>query len=362
MTAHPRTTAGPELPDWLWSDEPTYLSPAILDHWPALIERASMSPPQFPTLAELKTLDKAERDRTVRAIRRWIETVGPMRTRDTDRFAQAVTDTIETNAFRSAGGRRVLLVDGVSKLGKTQAIMRHVLAEAREVWKESDQREATDAVIPFVYIEANAEAGLRGQLQHLLAFLGHPFGPGETAPALLTKLMHVLPAVRCRAVIIDDAHMLRRVDRSSRVLTDGLKKLITATPTTLVFVGAGLADSALLGQVLTRGYPASAQISLRGGEILEMRPWRHTRLGDAWSVLVARLEASIVIPSGVGDVGALTSRGRIRTLHEECLGRPGILIDAVKESCKIAVQRGRPVSDADIARGVVLARGRDRRQ
>ena len=318
-----------------------YVQPHRLQDWPALIKAMTRVAPAVPTRGALADMPPREREASLAALRSWNQRLGPIRTRDTTRVATAMESLIASNLASCNGGRDVLLINGHSKMGKSQAVVAAALIATQEVWTKYGKRYQSNAVIPYIYVEAVAKSQGRALLQSIFSFIGVPFGRAETTLQLLLRLRDILPQLGTRAIIIDDAHALRTGDRASRELSDTLKALITGTPCSFVFVGAGLEDSALLRQSVTDGYPAALQIGLRS-QMLQMLPWKHTRIGDDWSELVGKLERHILLPTGLSR-GELTDAETLRWLHTKCSGRPGVLIDTVKKAAAIALDHKEPL-------------------
>ena len=305
-----------------------YLQPHVLDDWPALLAaaRSNVRPDVHSPLSE------ADRDRLVEYTRR----IGPLQTDDTLRVATAIDDLVETNMHAVNGSRRVLLIDGPSAMGKSQAAVSAILRASDRIWQEHGQRINGTAVIPYVYVEVGA-SGLGGALlRSIHDFCGLPVARREQADSMLARLRHLAPVLGIRAIVIDDAHMLRTVSAQSRRLTDFLKGMLTQLPVSLVFVGAGLRDSALVRQSPSVGYSAAEQIARRA-QILKLKPWPHDTVGDRWTRLVANLESQLVLPVGRRH-GVLTSSGTLRLLHQRSTGHPGLLIDWVKTAAVHALR------------------------
>jgi Bacterial TniB protein len=322
-----------------------YLQPYVQPHrrqdWPLLIAATTRVAPPVPTPGTLADMSPSEREASLAALRSWNQRLGPIGTRDTARVAAAMESLIASNLAGCNGGRDVLLINGHSKMGKSQAVVAAALIATQEVWNQFGMRYQGNEVIPYIYVEAVAKSQGRALLQSIFSFIGVPFWRAETTLQLLLRLREILPELGTRAIIIDDAHALRTGDRASRELTDALKALITGTPCSFVFVGAGLEDSALLRQSVTDGYPAAQQIGLRS-QMLEMLPWKHTRIGDDWSELVGKLERHILLPTGPSK-GVLTDAETLRWLHTKCSGLPGVLIDTVKKAAAIALDDKEPL-------------------
>lgn len=304
------------------------LLPHMLEHWPALLESAHANVP--PTI-DHGGLSEQQRAELVRYTRR----IGPLATEDTRRVGAAIGELIETNTHAVNGSKRVLLVNGPSTMGKSQAVTSFLLRESGRIWAQGGRRVGNAEVIPFLYTEIGATGSARAMMTALLEFIGLPIGPRESAEQMLSRFRRLAGVLGVQAVVIDDAHMLRTVSREARQLTDFLKGMITSLPVSFVFVGAGLDDSALLRQSTGGGYSAAEQIARRA-TVVQMQPWPHTAVGDAWTRLVANLEAQLVLPTGSAR-GNLTSAGALRILHERSAGHPGLMIDWVKRAAVQAI-------------------------
>lgn len=224
-------------------------------------------------------------------------------------------------------------------MGKTMCVEAYVTAGADRIWRERGRRVDGREQIPYVYVEAESEGRGRALMQSILHFIGLPYTERESAEILTARLRDIAPELGLKAVVVDDAHMLRANNPDSRRLTDFLKHVITSLPVTFAFVGAGLASSALLQQSTRGDYPASEQISRRA-KILTLKPWPHERLGDDWTRLIANLERRLVLPLGPVK-GVLTTSSAIRLLHERAAGHPGMMVEWVKDAVITAINEDR---------------------
>lgn len=306
------------------------LIPHVLEDWPAVYEkaRANRKPQLYggPVDAE--------------ALIAYTRRVGPLQTSDTTRVAAAMRELIEANQHGPYGARRVLLINGPSTMGKTQAVLAAALSDANAIWSAHGHRVHGRLVVPYIYLEVGAAGWERSLMRSICEFASIPATSRDSADDLLMRFQHLAPLLHVKAVIVDDAHMLRTATAGARRLTDFLKGLITSSPVSFVFVGAGLEDSALLRQSTRGGYSAAEQISLRA-TFVQLAPWKLDDL--AWSDLLANLQRQLVFPPGTRCTN-LTSEGNVLLLHKRCGGHPGLVIDWVKRAAVLALQRGRGLS------------------
>ncbi|GAB2472337.1 P-loop NTPase family protein [Jatrophihabitans fulvus] len=306
----------------------TLLQLHVLDDWPDLLQRARGN--ARPVLPADGLISRDIKRRLIE----YTLALGPLETADTRRIDSYVREVLESNANAVNGGRRVLLIDGTSAIGKTQGIGSHILKETDRVWQRLGRHRDGADVIPYVYVEATSGGQGRALLHSILRFTGLPVAANESADESLARLRALGPRLGIQAVVVDDAHMLRTVSADSRRLTDFLKTTITSLPFTFVFVGAGLEESALLRQATRGGYSAAVQISRRA-TVLQLKPWSVDDVG--WSRLLASLEQRLVIPGGFRK-GTLTGTKSSRLLHARATGHPGIAIDWVKRAAIAAIR------------------------
>lgn len=307
------------------------------DDWPKLLEAPKPKPP-VPAYI------------TPAARREFIAynySIGPIQTCDLRRIREAVLSVVETNEIAPLGGKRCLLVNGPAGMGKSQAVVTAMLQDTARIWASRGRRSSLGRVNPWIYVEATAAGQGRALMRAINDFPGLPFGLRDTAGELLVQLRKTAPAMGLRGIVIDDAHMLRTADRDSRKLTDFLKSAITGLPVTLIFVGAGLRESALLRQS-GAGYPAAEQIARRA-RLLDIETWAHRRgEPDEWSKLVVSINRLLAHPQG--DAHLRLNRARaVEQLHRGSGGLIGVMIDWVKDAAAYAVTADLPLDSAALS-------------
>lgn len=112
----------------------------------------------------------------------------------------------------------------------------------------------TANLVPVVYLSLVSSAGVKELNAQILAFLGYP---GEGIARVTTaKVTLALRRHGVRILIVDDAHMLRLTDRTSRQVLDYLKSLnseLGFLGGTMILVGADLTDTPILADPQIRG-------------------------------------------------------------------------------------------------------------
>lgn len=195
---------------------------------------------------------------------RWIRSIGPVESSDIQGIETDMLALLEHNASMINGGRGWLAVNGPSLVGKTQSVTAAMLRVHDRLLRDPpapDTRYRADHV-PVIFV-SDAGASWPTLLRSIAEFAGVPIARSAPGTETLRQLRTVLPRLGTRMIIIDDAHMLRRVGKA-RDLTDNLKLTIDALPASFVFSGAGLDRSALLKRSDHSEDEYSAAVQLAG--------------------------------------------------------------------------------------------------
>lgn len=203
-------------------------------------------------------------DGDVDALARWVRSIGPIENSDIHGIESALHELLEHNWLTANGGRRWLAVNGPAMVGKTQAVTAAMLRVHDELLNTPPDLGAGihASHIPGVFV-SDAGASWPNLLRSIAEFAGIPLAPSTPAHEVLRTLRTVLPNLGTQFIVVDDAHMLRRV-AATRDLTDRLKLTLDALPVSFVFVGAGLDNSALLRTSDSSEDEYSAAIQLAG--------------------------------------------------------------------------------------------------
>ncbi|SDE50516.1 AAA family ATPase [Rhodococcus tukisamuensis] len=318
-------------------------APAVLQNradWPRLYRRAPIDRPPCGL------------DGDPTQLQRWIDRLTPLETPDIARIEAAMLEVIAVNTDRGGGARRWLGIDGPPMAGKTHATATAMLRVHDHLLKSPPPpiaRGVRAEHIPVVYVSDQGASWSR-LMRSIAGFVGLPQSKSETGPDILTRLREVLPLLGTRLIVVDDAHMLRRVG-AARDLTDSLKLTLDALPVSFVYVGAGLHDSALLRRTDSAGggYSAAQQMAGRMNRCAlnsfdptvdaDINRW-HRRLHP----LIKRLEQI----KGFDSTELRSSEFSHRLFHIAD-GLTGASIDLLKDCSKKAIgkKRSPQISDLD---------------
>lgn len=198
---------------------------------------------------------------------------------------------------------------------------------------------------PVVYVTDQGRSFVN-LLTSISDFIQAPRDTNPKADEILRSLSKQLPSVGTRLVIIDDAHMLRRIG-PARDLTDNLKRMLDALPVTFAFVGAGLHQSALLKNSGSADeYSAAAQLARRMTlvNLIQLVGTEHQK---AWLRRVRALCREIEKVPG-WDWSVFRDPTFLATLHEMSDGETGHTYRLIKDTVWRAVDRNRPPSIDDL--------------
>lgn len=281
---------------------------------------------------------------------RWIRSIGPIETSDIQTVESDMRKLLDHNATSVNAGRRWVAINGPSLVGKTQATTAAMLRIHDDLLKHPhDPGKGIRAEhIPVVFV-SDAGASWPTLLRAIGAFASVPNTRLATGADMLRQLRTVLPSIGTRMIVVDDAHMLRRVG-AARDLTDNLKMTIDALPASFVFVGAGLENSALLKRTDRSADEYSAAVQLAGRmyrrdlmpfvdtDKPQMRAW-HRRIG----ALISRLE----LIDGL-DSSELRDATFAANLFHASGGRTGLSLELLKDATIAAIAHHRSPTVNDL--------------
>lgn len=311
----------------------TIFQPNIASDWDQLIAESPLRPE--PAASDLD-------EQSIERFQAYNLGLAPIATPDVRQVWKAVRRVEMFNEHRPLGGRRLLIIDGPSHVGKTTAILTEAIQQTRQARQAEPGRRPNP--ITWIYVEATPEGRGRALAQALCRFCGIPFGRSDSAAALVAQLAHIAQRMGLRGVIIDDIHFLRAGrPEDANSLANVLKHLITAVPATFVLIGINMATTALVSRTKTGNSPAD-QIANRADWVM-LRPWPKEVDGaanTAWPRLVTSLADGLAFPKGTGQC-RLTSRATLDYLIDGSQQRPGTAAEWVTLAANHAIENGRPL-------------------
>lgn len=141
-----------------------------------------------------------------------------------------LTELVNDNMVRPPGSMTIPAVTGPFAAGKTTAVLSWAKRRYREWcpnldpqalphWRPDPGLEAD--FVPVVYLSLVSAAGIKELNSQILTFFGYP--SEGTARVTTVRVNQALRRHGVRLLILDDAHMLRLTDRTSRQVLDYLK-------------------------------------------------------------------------------------------------------------------------------------------
>ncbi len=180
-----------------------------------------------------------------------------------ERVGTQLTRLIQMNSTKRAGSKTIAGVSAPFAAGKSTAIttwafnlyrgwVSHVSNRSYPTWQPEPG--ITARLVPVVYLSLLSSAGVKELNAQILTFLGYP-GEG-IARVTSARVNTALRRHGVRLLIVDDAHMLRLTDQSSRLVLDYLKTLnseLGFLHGTMVFVGPELQSAPIFEDPQIRG-------------------------------------------------------------------------------------------------------------
>jgi hypothetical protein len=241
-------------------------------------------------------------------------------------------------------------IDGVGGIGKTEMLLNEAIR--RSAW--SSEGELLRPVVngypqmPVLIVEASAAERGAGLYRAICHGLRIPTGGSEAV--LLRRLIDLLPLYGNQVLFIDDAHFYRRRSDTTQ-LTDTLRASLRL-PTTLVYAGAGLEDSALLKRVIEtgraedRGHESVEQL-IRRARIHSLRRLVLPQDADNLKKLVERFAKKVGRAIPGFEFTALRSSAVMRDVAHLTDGLPGAILTTLKDGVEEVLVSGRRDLTAD---------------
>jgi AAA domain len=228
--------------------------------------------------------------------------------------------------------RQWLALSGPATAGKTELLSNFLLDLAESTGIPWRTRVGDYTHVPGVYVKASGKQQGAGLLKSICRFCGIDESGHEDD--LVARLMHLLPRLGTKVVLVDDAHNYRRVSDIATSLTDSLRNVITL-PVTFVFSGVALHDSALLRQTQQRHHESTEQLRSRCTS-MTLEPIIVPRDNVAYRHLVTAFGGRIRTIPGMRASGLSEPKMLLR-LAQRCAGRPGAILGCLKDAAVLAL-------------------------
>jgi GTPase SAR1 family protein len=267
--------------------------------------------PQEPptlTLAQWRRLRDHARGEQIDRLRRWLEQLY-LPTKELTAISAVMTAIVGSNAQSPPGAKDVIVVTGPNVVGKSTLMMRW----GRDRYDEWTRSAAHDAygrpvvalsedceadLCPVAWINLPAGAKIKDVDVKILEFYGLP-GVGVIRH-LSERAVRAVARHRTRALIVDDAHLLKTDWKGGRDVLDHVKHLNTELGeigATLLLVGADLeggdlvSDPQIAGRLKLQTFPRYGTDDLD-----EMR---------SWQAIVRQVESQVLPHLPAGKPGML---------------------------------------------------------
>ncbi|MGO1383360.1 MAG: TniB family NTP-binding protein [Arachnia sp.] len=225
--------------------------------------QAKQAPTPLPVpVANFNRLSEAERDAAIMQLRAALSGL-LLPSELSGSIAQQMSQVVDANYSGPPGSKTIISLTAPFAAGKSTLITswarsRHLArtgstaAVSMPTWAP-DPGVVAD-LVPVVYLSLISAAGIKELNAQILTFLGYP-GEG-VARVTTSKVTQALRIHGVKVLILDDAHMLRLTDKSSRQVLDYLKSLnseLGFLHATMVLVGAELEHTPILDDPQIRG-------------------------------------------------------------------------------------------------------------
>lgn len=226
-------------------------------------------------------------------------------------------------------------VSGPPHLGKTDAVTSVLLERSMAAGRFGTKQATGHRHVPYVFVEASSNPTAKSVLSAVANFLGHDHRGDEEQ--LVRRLRPLWGPVGVQAVVIDEGQNFRRASAAATKTTDGLRRL-THLPVPVVFCGLDLDSSALL-----------RTFHIRNDSVDQLRD-RSQRVALKPMLDADGVAAIAEMLKLLGERLALIDRFRVPGLRDRTVvkdliksfdGRPGAILETVKEAASDVVNTDR---------------------
>lgn len=269
--------------------------------------------------------------------------LAPLRVPEVEQFRTVLRNTMLFNQHRSLGGRRLVVVNGPSHIGKTTAVIAEGITRAHAAGIKKDPNGRVHP-IPWVYAQATASGRGRVLARSISDFLGLPLAGRDTAYDIVNRVAALSRAIGIEVIVIDDFHFMRPQGKSDRSdLANILKHLISAVPATFVIAGVAMQLHPLVKHSKDSALPGD-QIFNRANWVT-FKPWpMGTENADrAWERLVGALRGTLSFPRGA-EQWQLDRKSSLTLIQKGSGQRPATAIEWITLAANHAIEEDRPLT------------------
>ncbi|BFV57545.1 AAA family ATPase [Kitasatospora sp. CMC57] len=315
------------------------LTLAHKEGWRQLVLAPDRVMPELLPLAGLRALSLPARAAYDRARRVWHANLGPIKTPQLAALHEDLWDIVDSNLQDGDKAKGAVAVDAFPGLGKTTAVLSFAKQfHLREIAEAGPFTEDGHERWPVCRVGLTGNTGMKDFNRAMLDFFGHPGEARGTTTQIGERALDCFLSCEVRLLVVDDLHFLRWRNRSATEISNHFKYIANEFPVTLLFVGVGLAERGLFGEVDSDGDESLAQTGRRT-TALTVEPFmiRREEQRRDWRNLLLAIEQRLVLAN---SYPGMLADDLSDYLFARSTGHIGSLMTLVNRGCQRAIRTG----------------------
>ncbi len=323
------------------------LTLAHKEGWRRFAEAPDRVMPEQLTTAQLSALSPAARAAHARDRRVWHANLGPIRTPQLAALHEDLWDIADAGQQDGDKAKGAVAVDAFPGLGKTTAVLSFARKfHLREIAESGPFTGDGHERWPVCRVGLTGNTGMKDFNRAMLDFFGHPGEARGTTTQIGQRALDCFLSCEVRVLVVDDLHFLRPRHRSATEISNHFKYIANEFPVTLLFVGVGLAERGLFGEIDSDGDESLAQTGRRTTALtldpflIDTDEHRHH-----WRSLLLAVEQLLVL---AGKFPGMLADHLSDYLFARSTGHIGSLMTLVARGCQRAIRTGAECLDTGL--------------
>lgn len=307
--------------------------------WRRYVDAAASEPPDRLTSCDIKALSDGAVADYNRQRRHWHANLGTIKTPQLAALHENLWDIVDSNAQDGDKAKGSIAIDGFPGLGKSSAVLAFAKQfHLRETQAAGATTDSGNERWPVCRVGLTGNTGIKEFNRAMLEFFAHPGRTRGTAADYARRALDCVLSCEVQLLIVDDLHFLNVRNGAGVAVSNHFKYIANEFPVTMIFIGVGLASSALLSGGSRYNDAILAQTGRRT-TLLEMEPFTvgNERGRKEWQRLLQTIDNKLRLgehrPGMVAD-------DLCEYLFVRSTGHIGSLMTLIDRGCQRAIRTG----------------------